>query len=494
MIEKSRGSTLVADIERLRSDLERANQRLAAAGLEPVHSKKMSTSSSAVGLGLKAEAPPIRRNNSDRDDRLRSTLQVPSPSSSIQSSPEPAASTIAPAAASSSAALLPSPLTVSDTKLRRESRMAFPPEVSSFMSLADSPREAQHTTPQLPTSNSNNTLSPSSLYSESASEAIAPSSSRALAMTTETVVEEPEEEEQQDTVSLPIRKESLASPARSTHSLPTPTEFSGPPSYFPPSSSALPTPANDSGPPTYFPPSDEPDAPRRSIDNRQGDSTRDGRTTPDSRPSFEKSLPGPLSRLTPALLSYSRIEISNSTVYPNALGRDVLCFIVSITVRPPNGQPVSWNVAKLFSAFMDLDTKIKAKSGKNRKEWKALVAALPEARAWKDFAPGRIDSRKKALEAYLQSLLVAPLSDKTDLCDFLNSDKVQAKQAGVRKEGYLTKKGKNFGGWKTRYFVLDGPVMEYYETVSGTFFSRRSKAHSSAAGHTSARSSSPAHR
>ena len=38
-------------------------------------------------------------------------------------------------------------------------------------------------------------------------------------------------------------------------------------------------------------------------------------------------------------------------------------------------------------------------------------------------------------------------------------------QAG-HKEGYLTKRGKNFGGWKTRYFVLQGPVLEYYESVS----------------------------
>jgi len=33
------------------------------------------------------------------------------------------------------------------------------------------------------------------------------------------------------------------------------------------------------------------------------------------------------------------------------------------------------------------------------------------------------------------------------------------------KEGYLTKRGKNFGGWKTRFFVLQGPVLEYYDCV-----------------------------
>jgi len=37
-------------------------------------------------------------------------------------------------------------------------------------------------------------------------------------------------------------------------------------------------------------------------------------------------------------------------------------------------------------------------------------------------------------------------------------------QAGY-KEGYLTKRGKNVGGWKTRFFVLQGPVLEYYESA-----------------------------
>lgn len=139
---------------------------------------------------------------------------------------------------------------------------------------------------------------------------------------------------------------------------------------------------------------------------------------------------------------------------------------MEITIRPPNAQPITWNVAKLFSAFIDLDANIKVTANKSRKEWKQIVAPLPESKSWKDFAPSKIDQRKTALEAYLQSLLVAPFSDKSDLCHFLSTNPVQAKRNDARKEGYLTKKGKNFGGWKTRYFVLDGPVMEYYESVS----------------------------
>ena len=73
-----------------------------------------------------------------------------------------------------------------------------------------------------------------------------------------------------------------------------------------------------------------------------------------------------------------------------------------------------------------------------------------------------------ALEQYLQALIVLPVKDKNDIIAFFTSDIVRARQpvasAGY-KEGYLTKRGKNFGGWKRRYFVLQGSMLEYYESV-----------------------------
>ncbi|KAL7421166.1 Rho GTPase activating protein [Cryptotrichosporon argae] len=132
----------------------------------------------------------------------------------------------------------------------------------------------------------------------------------------------------------------------------------------------------------------------------------------------------------------------------------------------PDGRTSIWTVGKLPSAFVELDTRLRARSGKVRKEWRKLVAPLPDGKAWKDFAPSRIDQRKVALELYLHSVLVAPLSDKADLCEFLTTDLIVAHDRS-RKEGYLTKKGKNFGGWKSRYFVAAGPVLEYYESRGG---------------------------
>lgn len=76
---------------------------------------------------------------------------------------------------------------------------------------------------------------------------------------------------------------------------------------------------------------------------------------------------------------------------------------------------------------------------------------------------------KALLENFLQSLIQLPVKQNDEVIAFLTSDIVRetrqpVMQAG-HKEGYLTKRGKNFGGWKTRYFVLSGPVLEYYDTV-----------------------------
>ncbi|KAI9782278.1 MAG: hypothetical protein M1816_001940 [Peltula sp. TS41687] len=48
-----------------------------------------------------------------------------------------------------------------------------------------------------------------------------------------------------------------------------------------------------------------------------------------------------------------------------------------------------------------------------------------------------------------------------------NSSYLLGSDERAKKEGYLKKRGKNFGGWKTRFFSLDGPKLRYYETPGG---------------------------
>ncbi|KAI5989328.1 hypothetical protein EDD15DRAFT_2171667 [Pisolithus albus] len=178
--------------------------------------------------------------------------------------------------------------------------------------------------------------------------------------------------------------------------------------------------------------------------------------------------PSPSFRALPLVygdLRTTRVTVLHSSVKPNDRGKDVLSFVLE--VDPRNGKD-SWKVEKMYSDFLGLDQRMRAAVGKSIAK---KMGILPEGKVWKDHAPAKADQRKVALEVYLQSLVSLPVRQKDELIAFLTSDVVrEAKkpvmQAGY-KEGYLTKRGKNFGGWKRRYFVLQGPVLEYFESRGG---------------------------
>ncbi|KAH9946516.1 hypothetical protein B0H21DRAFT_402463 [Amylocystis lapponica] len=164
-------------------------------------------------------------------------------------------------------------------------------------------------------------------------------------------------------------------------------------------------------------------------------------------------------------LPHTEIYVANSTIRPNDRGKEVLSFV--IVVEPGKGK-LGWKVEKLYSDVLGLDARVRATVGKT--VGKKMVA-LPEGRLWRDHAPAKVDQRKTALESYLRSLIALPVKNKNEVVAFFTSDIVRdaskpVSQAGY-KEGYLTKRGKNFGGWKSRYFVLQGPSLEYYESRGG---------------------------
>ena len=58
-----------------------------------------------------------------------------------------------------------------------------------------------------------------------------------------------------------------------------------------------------------------------------------------------------------------------------------------------------------------------------------------------------------------------------EIAAFLSSDfaRTPVSQTNGFKEGYLTKKGKNFGGWKARYFVIGKEgILDYFESRAGS--------------------------
>ncbi|KAI0486332.1 hypothetical protein F4859DRAFT_365400 [Xylaria cf. heliscus] len=151
-------------------------------------------------------------------------------------------------------------------------------------------------------------------------------------------------------------------------------------------------------------------------------------------------------------------------------------FTLAILSRFGGGE--LWRVEKDTSSLAKLDQRMK--------QCPSFTAKTPDRSLFSGHAPAKLDTRRTVLDNYLDELLNTPLDLPTavELCKYLstnalppNSDDANEvngetgaqKGPGGRpfKNGYLTKRGKNFGGWKARYFVLDGPNLKYYETPGG---------------------------
>ncbi|KAI8340556.1 hypothetical protein BC941DRAFT_417556 [Chlamydoabsidia padenii] len=163
------------------------------------------------------------------------------------------------------------------------------------------------------------------------------------------------------------------------------------------------------------------------------------------------------------------VKVLGSNIRQNEKSREVISFIISVGKKPDEFNmeyEELWRVEKLYSHFLELDSKLKSghRSVANR------IAKLPDKALFTTNSPSKVDRRKAALEQYLHHIVLLPLEDSSDLCEFLSTNvvdnDVMYSRTG-RKEGYLTKRGKNFGGWKTRYFVLHGSSLEYYESKEG---------------------------
>ena len=141
-----------------------------------------------------------------------------------------------------------------------------------------------------------------------------------------------------------------------------------------------------------------------------------------------------------------------------------------------------WRVEKDPASLAKLDQRLK--------QCAAFTARTPDRSLFSGHAPAKLDARRIALEMYLDELLDTPLDLLTalELCKYLstttlppNADEVGSSVPASRggsvhrigpdgrpiRHGYLTKRGKNFGGWKARFFVTEGPHLKYYEMPGG---------------------------
>ena len=138
-----------------------------------------------------------------------------------------------------------------------------------------------------------------------------------------------------------------------------------------------------------------------------------------------------------------------------------------------------WQVEKPILSLHFLDQQLKQSP--------RFDVKLPDRSLFIGHAPARVDARRKALEKYFETILDTQMDDKAavNLCQYLStnvsepgssdikgnihpaSPTVLTSNGQITKEGYLTKRGKSFGGWKSRFFVLDDPTLRYYETPGG---------------------------
>ncbi|KAK1755376.1 hypothetical protein QBC47DRAFT_423465 [Echria macrotheca] len=155
-------------------------------------------------------------------------------------------------------------------------------------------------------------------------------------------------------------------------------------------------------------------------------------------------------------------------------------FTLAVFSRSDGGE--LWRVEKDSASLAKLDQRLK--------QCPAFTARTPDRSLFSGHAPAKLDARRIALNQYLDELLNTPLDNATalELCKYLstntlppNADETGSSTAETNPEssqrigpegrpfrnGYLTKRGKNFGGWKARFFVLDGPHLKYYETPGG---------------------------
>ncbi|KAL9096205.1 MAG: hypothetical protein Q9165_001728 [Trypethelium subeluteriae] len=202
------------------------------------------------------------------------------------------------------------------------------------------------------------------------------------------------------------------------------------------------------------------------------------------------SYPGLL--ISPPALSAINVRVYSSRMKPSRASfiapkpEEDPVFTLGIYARSDGRQ--LWRVEKTILALPAFDQQIKSTSSFQEK--------LPDRALFNGHAPAKIDARRSALNAYFDKLLETPFGEQAALnvCKFLSTDVIGVEEddrrstlfldassgataptalapstinGRARKDGYLTKRGKNFGGWKARYFVLDGPQLRYFEAPGG---------------------------
>ncbi|OAP54870.1 hypothetical protein AYL99_10570 [Fonsecaea erecta] len=175
----------------------------------------------------------------------------------------------------------------------------------------------------------------------------------------------------------------------------------------------------------------------------------------------------------------SRLRPSRNSMLGLRIPEENAVFSLSVFERATSSE--LWRVEKIPTSLPSLEQQLRSRCSD--------LPRLPDRKLFSGHSPAVLDARRNAINDYFEDLLDTPMDEQAAavICRFLstdvmepqltvpshNTEDAQSRQtpqshSGIpTKSGYLTKKGKNFGGWKSRYFVLDSPELRYFEAPGG---------------------------
>ncbi|EXJ79023.1 hypothetical protein A1O3_08524 [Capronia epimyces CBS 606.96] len=225
------------------------------------------------------------------------------------------------------------------------------------------------------------------------------------------------------------------------------------------------------------------------IDSDRGQ-IRDSPLSPSDIPPVDRRLVSPTwpdLLLPPNALPSIQVKVASSRLRPSRNSilalkpqEDTSVFSLSIFERATASE--LWRVQKVPASLPSLEQQLWSRC--------ADLPRLPDRKLFSGHSPAVVDARRISIESYFEDLLDTPMDEQAaaTICRFLSTDVIEPRprnpvqngefdhdktvpamqESGVpTKSGYLTKKGKNFGGWKSRYFVLSSPELRYFEAPGG---------------------------
>lgn len=189
--------------------------------------------------------------------------------------------------------------------------------------------------------------------------------------------------------------------------------------------------------------------------------------------------------LPPNALPSIQVQVASSRLRPSRhsmLGlrtqEDSTVFSLSVYARASRNE--LWRIEKIPAGLPQLEQQLRPRCRD--------LPKMPDRKLFSGHSPVVVDARREAIDAYFEELLDMEMDEPSALiiCRFLSTDVLDPtneppRLPGVNQEslpqmtlngkviktGFLTKRGKNFGGWKSRYFILDGSELKYYDTPGG---------------------------